>query len=159
MQGLILSIDELLQRNTADLVEDLQSQFPQAEPAQVRSWKVLINELKGSPCLLDLPQDCVLALEYALPTDDMAIDLLVTGLSPDGKQVACMVESKQWGDSYIRDSKFASYREPGTELHPQIQIGRHRRSFCDYLDIGPSFICPSLRIHPQRLRPCCPGPD
>lgn len=140
MQGLILTINELLQRSTADLVENLQSQFPQAEPAQVRSWKVLINELKGSSCLLNLPQDCVLALEYALPTDDMAIDLLVTGLNPDGKQVACMVESKQWGDTYIRNSKFAAYREPGTELHPQIQVGRHRRSFCDYLDIGPSFI-------------------
>ena len=139
MQGLILTVQQLLQRATADLVAELQTTFPQAEASQVRSWRVLIDELKGSSKLADLPADCVVAVEYALPTDDMAVDLLVTGLDAAGGQVACLVESKQWSDPYISSATFTAYREPGTELHPQIQVGRHLRSFCGYLDIGPRF--------------------
>ena len=139
MQGLILTVNQIRQRDTASLVADLQTMFPQAEPSQVRSWRVLIDELKGSPQLPALPADCTIAVEYTLPTDGMAIDLVVAGLAVDGSKTACLVESKQWGDSFIADSQFSAYREPGKELHPQIQITRHQCSFSNYLDIGPQF--------------------
>ena len=139
MRGLILTVEELLAREEGALIGELKRQFPEAEAAQIRSWQVLIRELKEATALRDFPGDCVIAVEYALPTDGMAIDLVVAGLNGQGRPVACIVESKQWGDAYIAKAQLSAYRETGKELHPQVQISHHRLSFSDYLDIGPRF--------------------
>ena len=143
MQGLILTIADWLHRDASDLLAEVQRRFPEGQTAQIRSWQALIHEIKSADALASLPETCVLALEYALPTDGMAIDILAAGLGPDGRKTACIVEAKQWSDDFIEKSRFSAYREPETELHPQVQVSRHCLSFSRYLDIGPAFA-----VHP-----------
>ena len=57
-----------------------------------------------------------------------------------GVRCSYIIESKQWNTQYITDATFCAYREPGKELHPQIQVSRHKLSFQDYLDIGRKYI-------------------
>lgn len=147
MQGLICTISEWKQQAADALVERLREEFPQAEPAQVRSWQSLIRDLQTSLTEVPLPDHCVLAVEYTLPTDGMAIDLLLAGLDARGEPVAYITEAKQWDDRWIADTQFSAYREPDTQLHPQVQVSRHRLSFCHYLDIGPKFqVSPSVYL-------------
>ena len=143
MEGLILTAAEWIRLGEEELLREVRRHYPQAEAAQDRSWHALIREIKGSGGLRALPETCAVALEYALPTDGMAVDLLVAGIGADGRKAVCLVEAKQWDDDYIVKSKFSAYREPGVELHPQVQVSRHCLSFSHYLDIGPGFA-----VHP-----------
>ena len=139
MEGLILTAAEWMSRSEEELLAQVRQCYPQAQAAQDRSWQALIREIKGSGGLASLPEDCAVALEYALPTDGMAIDLLVAGTGPGGRKTACIVEAKQWSDDFIEKSRFSAYREPETELHPQVQVSHHCLSFGSYLDIGPGY--------------------
>jgi len=143
MKGLLLTVEQLLRMRADDVVSRLSALYPEAEDSQVRSWHVLANDVLQSACLSNLPSGVIIGFEFALPTDDMAVDLLVAGKKQNGQRVAFLVESKQWSDDYIFQSKYTTYRSIDSELHPQIQVERHSLSFRDYLDVGPLY-----EVHP-----------
>ena len=95
--------------------------------------------MKNATSIGSVPHDCVISIEYSLPTDGMAIDLIFAGYNTRGEKTAIIVESKQWNDTLIHSYSFSAYREDGKELHPQVQIGKHRLSFSQYLDIGNEY--------------------
>lgn len=105
----------------------------------MHSWHVLVNDVKAALKKNKLPHDVVVAVEYSLPTDGMAADLVFLGRNAKGYACAFIIESKQWDDSYIKESRFSTYRRSGYELHPEVQVARHAISFRDYLDIGAKY--------------------
>ncbi len=139
MQGLVCPLREFLAEKTEHQVSLLRSIYPEAKESQARSWSVLMDDVKSAGNIRDLPGDTVIAVEYALSVDGMAIDLIIAGLSASGRKVAVIVESKQWDDAYIRSHEFSIDRVPEKELNPQIQIRRHEIGFKDYLNIGGEY--------------------
>lgn len=136
MKGYVDTIKNFLYTSTDDIVRELREIYPEAQESQVQSWITLINDIKTADNIKDVPEDCVIALEYSLPTDGMAIDCTILGLDSNQQKSAVLLEAKQWDDDYINTQQFSSYRGDDTELHPQVQISRHKLSFSDYLNIG-----------------------
>ena len=136
MKGYIDTIENFLSTSTDDIVRDLKAIYPEAQASQVQSWITLINDIKSAENIKDVTEECVIALEYSLPTDGMAIDCTILGLDSNEQKTAVLIESKQWDDDYISRQQFSSYRGEDTELHPQVQISRHKLSFSDYLNVG-----------------------
>lgn len=143
MQGYIALLKNFRNARVEDIVAKLKAEYPYAEPSQVASWQTLIEDAQGTEAINQLPGDAVIAIEYSLPTEGMAIDMIIAGRNADNKKVAFIVESKQWNDAFISQLSFSAYREDGKELHPQVQVSRHRLSFCDYLDVGQEYT-----VHP-----------
>lgn len=139
MNGYTATLDTFNKTSTHEIVLQLKTIYPTAQESQIQSWETLIDDVKNTPELNSLPNKTVIAIEYSLPTDGMAIDLMLAGLDSNNQKIVFIVESKQWNDMYIDQLSFSAYREDGKELHPMVQVGRHKLSFCDYLDIGQSY--------------------
>lgn len=139
MVGYISTVKEFLKTDNRDIIGYLTKIYPAAETSQVVSWETLLNDIKSSAAFAKLPQDAVIAVEYSLPTDGMAIDLIIAGTTSLGERCVYIVESKQWDTQFIISADFSAHREQGRELHPQIQVSRHKLSFKDYLDIGEEY--------------------
>lgn len=140
MQGLILQVFSFVRESTDELLQSLIDSHQHSDGSQITAWRTLIEDVKAVLRTRPLPDSVCISLEYELPTDGMGIDLLVTGYGNDGHKHAFIIEAKQWNTEYIRNCNFSSHRTPGCELHPQIQVSRHKLSFVDYLDIGHQFI-------------------
>ena len=139
MNGFISTIEDFNTLSTTEVLSILKSKYPNAEKSQILSWETLINDIKNSKKFNEINKNCLIGLEISLPTDGMAIDLLLCGKNSLKEKECFIIEAKQWNDDYINNSLFSQYREPGFELHPQIQVYRHSLSFKDYLDIGISY--------------------
>lgn len=143
MQGYISDLKTFRKTSVEKIIDALGREYPDHSSSEERAWKQLIRDVKNSEKIKDLADDVVIAFEYSLPTDAMAIDLLLSGYDKNGNMIAFIIESKQWDDEYIFHLKFSAYRESDTVLHPQVQICKHETSFSEYLDIGPEF-----HLHP-----------
>lgn len=139
MKGYVVTLDTFKKTASYEIISQLKTLYPTAQESQIQSWVTLIDDVKNVPELNKLPGETVIAIEYSLPTDGMAIDLMLAGLDSNNQKVAFIVESKQWNDIYINQLSFSAYRETGKELHPKVQVSKHKLSFCDYLDVGQSY--------------------
>ena len=139
MDGYITTVGNFIIQSSEEIITSLKSIYPMAEESQVNSWRTLVDDVKGSNSLHSIPQDCVIAIEYSLPTDGMAADLILVGRDTSGERIAIIIESKQWSDSWIHAYDFSAYRENDRELHPQVQVSNHKLSFQQYLDIGQNY--------------------
>lgn len=147
MKGYISSLAEFLHEDTKQIVAFLKNEFPQAEKSQIDSWTTLINDVKNTTNIHSVKDNTIIAIEYSLPTDGMAIDLLFAGTDCNNTKTAFIIESKQWNDAFLHQVSFSDYREDGKELHPQIQVARHKLRFGSYLDIGEFYtVCPFVFI-------------
>lgn len=122
------------------IVEYLKNLYPKAGFKQIESWRNLITDIKTSEKFREIPPEVVIAIEYSLPTNNMAIDLLIAGQNMSGSKFAFIIEAKQWGNNYIHKNFLArrSYKD-NEEYHPQIQVSRYVLSFKDYLDYGYTY--------------------
>ncbi len=139
MDGYITTVGNFIIQSSEEIITSLKSIYPMAEESQVNSWRTLVDDVKGSNLLPSIPQDCVIAIEYSLPTDGMAADLILAGHDASGERFVIIVECKQWNDSFIHAHDFSDYRENDRELHPQVQVANHKLSFKQYLDIGQNY--------------------
>ena len=139
MDGYITTVGNFIIQSSEEIITSLKSIYPMAEESQVNSWRTLVDDVKGSNLLHSIPQDCVIAIEYSLPTDGMAADLILAGRDTSGERFVIIIESKQWNDSFIHAHDFSAYRENDRELHPQVQVSNHKLSFQQYLDIGQNY--------------------
>ena len=144
MLGYISTIQDFSNKSTADIVQQLSIMYPDASASQIRSWEVLIDDVKAALSFQRIPGTAVLALELSLFVENMSVDLVIAGSTPTEETIAFLVESKQWGDDYIRDHRFSSYREHDELLHPQVQVHHHFLSFRDYIKVEPEI----THIHP-----------
>ena len=139
MDGYITTVENFIIQSREQIITSLKSIYPMAEESQVNSWRTLVDDVKGSNLLPSIPQDCVIAIEYSLPTDGMAADLILAGRDTSGERFVIITESKQWSDSWIHAYDFSAYRGNDRELHPQVQVSNHKLSFQQYLDIGQNY--------------------
>ena len=139
MDGYITTVGNFIIQSSEQIITSLKSIYPMAEESQVNSWRTLVDDVKGSNLLPSIPQDCVIAIEYSLPTDGMAADLILAGRDTSGEKFVIIIESKQWNDNFIHAHDFSAYRENYRELHPQVQVSNHKLSFQQYLDIGQNY--------------------
>ena len=139
MTGYFSSVADFLCETTDAIVRQLRALHPEAEDSQVRSWQVLINDVKQALNEVSLPADAEIVIEYSLPTDGMAADLLIAGKTEDGQKRLFIIESKQWDDAYISGARFSTYRQDGMDIHPEVQVSRHTISFRDYLNVGARY--------------------
>lgn len=139
MLGYISTIQDFSNKSTADIVQQLSLMYPDASASQIRSWEVLIDDVKAAPSFQRIPGAAVLALELSLFVENMSVDLVIAGSTPTEETIAFLVESKQWGDDYIRGHRLSSYREHDELLHPQVQVHHHFLSFRDYIKIEPEI--------------------
>lgn len=140
VNGYIKEKSDFDKQSTESIVKSLKSMYPKADDKQVLSWKNLVDVIKQSEEFAKLPNDCVISIEYSLPTDNMAIDLLISLKNQCGEKYAFIIEAKQWGDVYTH-KKFLNKRsyKDNEEYHPQIQVSRYVMSFRDYLDCGNTY--------------------
>ncbi len=133
------TVKTILDTPTHKIVKELMKLFPKAESGQVNSWHNFINDLKKSTAFQKLHPYCIVIIEYDLPAEGMGIDCILAGYDFNKNKVAVLIEAKQWGDEYIEENKFETYRAPGCLLHPQVQIDKHKNCFRDYLNIGQAY--------------------
>ena len=118
MLGYISTIQDFSNKTTADIVQQLSHMYPDASASQIHSWEVLIDDVKASTSFLNIPNAAIIAFELSLFVENMSVDLVISGSTPTGESIAFLIESKQWGDDYIRGHRFSSYREADELLHP-----------------------------------------
>ncbi len=119
--------------------------YPDASASQIHSWEVLINDVKTAPSFGNIPDTAVIAFELALFVENMSADLVIAGSTPTGETVAFLIESKQWGDYYIRTNRYGTYRETNELLHPRVQVYHHFLALRDYIKTEPAI---------SHIRPC-----
>lgn len=139
MLGLLMSRESFFQTDMESMLRSLIEMYPDAEESQITAWRTLLSDITNSHAAQTLPANCLFGIEFSLPTDGMAIDFLVAGRDQQGTPVVCIVEAKQWNDHFIRTTQFSCHRSAEAQLHPQIQVSRHKLSFSGYLDIGSIF--------------------
>ena len=140
MLGYISYLKDFKQEKTDSIIQKLKNYYNTADPSQVSSWKTLIEDIKQSKKLSLINDNCIISIEYSLPLNGMALDIMFCGNNIEGVKQCFIIESKQWNDNYINNAKFSKYREQGYELHPQIQVSRHKNCFSNYLDIGKDYV-------------------
>lgn len=137
------TIERFLSSADQSVLEQIKALYPDSGDSQIKAWEVLIADVREALLHVSLPGNAVVCFEFSLPTQGMAADLIFAGYGASGKKIAFLVESKQWGDDYIVNSTFSTYRDNVQELHPQLQVKRHALSFRDYLSIGNEYkVCP-----------------
>lgn len=102
MEGFITTIQEFIDTPNNKIIEILKKQNKHCEQSQITAWETLITDIKKSQKFNQLDKNLVVALEYKLPVDNMAIDLIVVGLNERNAPFAVIVESKQWNDYFIK---------------------------------------------------------
>lgn len=140
MKGLICTKKVFTETTTEDLCTQLLDMYPETTQSQAQSWSVLVDDIKNCDSFDSIPDDIVFAIEYSLPTEGMALDFMFCGLNAEGKKEGYIVESKQWNDTFINQLNLSEFREPEKELHPQIQVNRHKISFLDYLSTTSDYV-------------------
>jgi len=128
--------------------------------AEIRSWK---NSLPYMDRVLDdddIPADTGVAIEFNVPNTGKRIDFILTGLGPDGKNAAVIVELKQWQtaeattkDAIVRTFVGGAEREVS---HPSYQAWSYATLIRDFNE--------TVRKDPIHLRPCaylhnCESPE
>lgn len=141
MEGFISTIQEFIDTPDNEIIEILKKQNNHCEQSQVTAWETLITDIKKNTKFNQLDKNLVVALEYKLPVDNMAIDFIIAGLNERNTPFAIIIESKQWDDYFIKNHEFGEYRhnDKDKELHPQVQVSKHNLAFNDYTSLGPSF--------------------
>ena len=139
MEGFISTIQEFIDTPNNKIIEILERQNKYCEQSQIKAWGTLIADIKNSTRFNQLDKNLVVALEYKLPVDNMAIDFIIVGLNEQNTRSAIIIESKQWDDHFIKNNEFGEYGHNDKKLHPQVQVSKQKLAFIDYTSAGPSF--------------------
>lgn len=93
---------------------------------EVDSWRNSMMYMNNIVNDTGLPDDAGIAIEYKIPGTAKRIDFIMTGLNDDMKNVAVLVELKQWSEASLTDmdgivSTFVGGRI-GDHEHPSYQV-------------------------------------
>lgn len=93
---------------------------------EINSWRnsmMYMNNIVNDP---EIPDDAGIAIEYKIPQTAKRIDFIMTGLNSEDKNVAVLVELKQWSEAQITDMDgiVTSYvgGRIGEHEHPSYQV-------------------------------------
>ena len=80
------------------IYEQYQKYFGKTNEAQMKSWQNSMQYMRNVLDSEDIPDDCGVAIEYNIPTTSKRIDFILTGINDAEKNVAVIIELKQWSD-------------------------------------------------------------
>ena len=147
-----LSIAEFV-ASADHLWADVGEQFPRVfgirpGPSEIQSWKNSYPAL--ARVLSKLPasaQECVIFLEFGMPSSSTRADVLIAGITQTGQRAAVVVELKQWSAATVSVSGNAIKLGVQEHLHPSEQALGYR----EYLeDLHRAF-----SDLPALVRSCC----
>lgn len=67
-------------------------------PSEIESWGNSMQFMARRVDLPDLPDDAGVAIEFTVPLTNRRVDFILTGITDDGRDVAVIVELKQWSE-------------------------------------------------------------
>lgn len=70
---------------------------------EIESWRnsmMYMNNIVSDP---EIPDDAGVAIEYKIPQTSKRIDFILTGLNAENRDVAVLVELKQWSEAELTD--------------------------------------------------------
>lgn len=115
-----------------------------------RSWHNSLREMSDVIDTNDLPDDIRIAIEYNIPCWWKRIDFIVSWLDENQKDIAVIIELKQWENVEITDKdaivKTWVAKAVREELHPSYQV----LSYADLLNDYSEFI----EDEPVNILPC-----
>lgn len=115
-----------------------------------RSWHNSLREMSDVVDTNDLPDDIRIAIEYNIPCWWKRIDFIVSWLDENQKDIAVIIELKQWEDVEITDKdaivKTWVAKAVREELHPSYQV----LSYADLLNDYSEFV----EDEPVNILPC-----
>ncbi len=71
--------------------------------SEIASWRSSMMYMHNIVSDSDIPDDVGIAIEYKIPQSAKRIDFIMTGLNDQKKDVAVMVELKQWNEAEMTD--------------------------------------------------------
>lgn len=117
---------------------------------EIESWRnsmMYMNNIVNDP---GIPEDVGIAIEYKIPQSAKRIDFIMTGINSDQKNVAVLVELKQWSEAEITDMDglvrtFVGGRVSEHE-HPSYQVWSYAALLEDFNE--------NVQEHEVSLHPC-----
>jgi hypothetical protein len=67
-------------------------------PNEVSSWRNSMQFMGNVLADKEIPSDCQISIEYAIPLTSKRVDLIITGQDDAGRDTAVIVELKQWSE-------------------------------------------------------------
>lgn len=149
-------LDDVLHDRVAERIHE---QFQRtlgrrASPSEVDSWRNSLLYMRAVLEDVAIPTDCGVAIEYQLPQSSKRIDVLISGLGPDGREALVIVELKQWSqvdptrkDAIVRTVLGGSLREVS---HPSYQAWSYASllaNFNEYVDVARVELSPCAYLH------------
>lgn len=101
--------------------------------AEQRSWQ---NSLQFMGNILrdgEIPEDCGIAIEYAIPQSSQRVDFIISGYDGDNKGNLIVVELKQWERAKVGSlDAHVDLGSYGQKLHPSYQAWSYSAYMEDY---------------------------
>jgi DUF2075 family protein len=120
-------------------------------PSEQRSWRESIQYANTLLLTTNLPNDCGIAIEYAIPASSKRIDFMITGYGALKNPCVIILELKQWEDAQKTEKDAIvitfigrGYRE---HVHPSYQVWSYKQLIEDYNQ--------SVSENSIELIPCC----
>ncbi|MDA8326488.1 MAG: hypothetical protein M0033_09760, partial [Nitrospiraceae bacterium] len=121
-----------------------------ANRSEITSWT---NSLMYMHNVLEdpaIPADAGVAIEYHIPRSSKRIDFILTGTDTDNKDIAVLVELKQWQQATLTSKDAvvvtAFQGSPQETAHPSYQAWSYKRLLEDYNQ--------TVQEEKIQLRPC-----
>ena len=104
--------------------------------AEIRSWENSMMYMNNVIDDRDIPDDAGVAIEYKIPMSSRRIDFILTGSNSDSREIAIIVELKQWDKAQLTDEDgvIETYVGGGVRkvTHPSYQAWSYARLISDF---------------------------
>lgn len=104
--------------------------------AEIRSWENSMMYMNNVIDDTDIPDDAGVAIEYKIPMSSRRIDFILTGSNSDSREIAIIVELKQWDKAQLTDEDgiIETYVGGGVRkvTHPSYQAWSYARLISDF---------------------------
>lgn len=105
--------------------------------SEVHAWRNSLTYMGNIIGMSSIPLDAGIALEYGIPYTSKRVDLIVTGIGPEGRNSAVIVELKQWESAEAvpdRDGVVRTHVGKGVRevAHPSYQAWSYAEAIEDF---------------------------
>lgn len=121
------------------IIEEFESKFGKANPAEIRAWKNSMQYMNNILIQSSVPDDSNVAIEYQVPNTSKRVDFILSGLDENREESVVIVELKQWDkakktnkDGIIKS--FVGGREREL-VHPSHQAFTYARLIMEYNEV------------------------
>ena len=118
--------------------------------SEIRSWKNSMFYMNNICSHSDIPDDTGVAIEYRIPQTSKRVDFILTGKSAENKNIAVLVELKQWESAELteKDGIVSTYvgRGHNEVSHPSYQAWTYAALIEDFNE--------AVETNDITLKPC-----